>query len=86
MKSYIFSVKIEPDEFEDGRPAFHGYCPALPGCHTWGYTHEETLHNIQEAVELYVDHLHAEGRPIPIDPDLQVGAVELTTAAVVVNV
>jgi hypothetical protein len=43
MKSYIFRVVIEPDKFEDGRDAWHGFCPALKGCHTWGHTYEEAL-------------------------------------------
>ena len=57
MKSYNFSVVIEEDSFDDGGEAFHAYCPALKGCHTWGHTQEEALMNIQEAVELYVDDL-----------------------------
>ena len=49
------------DELEDGGQAFHAYCPALKGCHTWGYTHEETLANIREAVEVYMEDLFAVG-------------------------
>ena len=30
MNTYTFEVVIEEDEFEDGRPAYHAYCPALP--------------------------------------------------------
>ena len=52
MKSYIFSVVVEEDAFENGSPAYHPFCPALKGCHTWGHTYEEALTNIQEAVEL----------------------------------
>lgn len=55
MESYIFSVVIEEDAFEDGRQAYHAYCPAFKGCHTWGHTSEEALMNIQEAVELYIE-------------------------------
>ena len=57
MKSYVFSVVIEADNFEDGSEAFHAYCPALTGCHTWGHTREEALMNIQDAVEPYIDDL-----------------------------
>ncbi len=52
MKSYIFSVVIEEDSFEDGRRGYHANCPALKGCHTWGHTFEEALANLREAVEL----------------------------------
>ena len=55
MSTYTFEVVIEEDEFEDGRPAYHAYCPALPGCRTWGCTYEEAKANIREAVSLYVE-------------------------------
>jgi predicted RNase H-like HicB family nuclease len=83
MRSYVFRVKIEPDTFEDGRPAFHASCPALPGCHTWGHTEAEALANIQEAVELYIDDLVESGKTVPVDPAK--GTVEVAAPAVVVN-
>ena len=61
MRSYIFSVVVE-DAFENGSPAYHSFCPALKGCHTWGHTYEEALMNIQEAVELYVEDLEEDLR------------------------
>ena len=84
MKSYVFKIVVEEDAFEDGRKAYHAYCPALKGCHTWGHTYGEALSNIREAVELYVEDLREAGDPIPIDPDL--GALELPTPSVAVNV
>jgi predicted RNase H-like HicB family nuclease len=59
VKSYIFSIVIEDDKFEDGQQAFHAYCPALKGCHTWGHTREEALTNVREAIELYIEDLRA---------------------------
>ena len=84
MKSYIFSVVIEEDAFEDGTKAYHAYCPALSGCHTWGHTSDEALINIQEAVELYVEDLMETTGEIPMDPEK--GVVQLDTPSVVVNV
>ena len=55
-------VVIEPDKFEDGRDAWHACCPVLKGCHTWGYTREEALANIREAIDLYVDDLLGVGQ------------------------
>ena len=49
-----------------------------------GHTYQEALTNIREAVELYVEDLREAGDPIPVDPDL--GALELPTPAVAVNV
>lgn len=84
MKSYMFRVEVEPDQFEDGTPAFHGYCPALSGCHTWGHTREETLTRIQEAISLYIEDLVAAGGSVPVNAEQ--GATELSAPAVVVNV
>jgi predicted RNase H-like HicB family nuclease len=84
MKSYVFSIVIEEDAFEDGRQAYHAYCPGLKGCHTWGYTHDEALVNIQEAVQLYIEDVIESGEPIPVDPEK--GVTELDTPSVVVNV
>jgi predicted RNase H-like HicB family nuclease len=79
MKSYIFSVVIEEDAFEDGQKAYHAYCPALKGCHTWGHTDQEALVNIQEAVTLYVEDLIEAGEHVPVDPEK--GVVEQDTPA-----
>ena len=84
MKSYAFQVVIEEDSFEDGRRAYHGYCPALKGCHTWGHTYQEALSNIREAIELYVADLIETGEPVPTDAGA--GVVEVPAPAVVVNV
>jgi predicted RNase H-like HicB family nuclease len=43
MKSHIFSAVVEADRFEDGSPAYHAWCPALKGFHTWGYSEQEAL-------------------------------------------
>lgn len=83
MKSYAFPIKIEEDVFEDGRKAYHAYCPALKGCHTWGHTYEEALVNVREAIELYVDDLVDSGEPIPLDSEHEV--IQLPAPSVVVN-
>jgi predicted RNase H-like HicB family nuclease len=84
MKSHIFKVVVEEDKFEDGRKAYHAWCPSLKGCHSWGQTHEEALAKIQEAVELYIEDLREAGESIPVDPEK--GAIEWPTPSVVVNV
>ena len=62
MKSYVFKVVVEDDEFDDGRPGFSAYCPALEGAYTWGNTREEAMERIQEAVKLIVNETLEEGR------------------------
>jgi predicted RNase H-like HicB family nuclease len=42
-------------------------CPSLPGCVTQGKTRQETLENIREATELYIETLVEDERPIPLD-------------------
>ena len=39
-------------ETEEG---FAVSCPALPGCHSQGATHEEALANIREAIALWLE-------------------------------
>ena len=46
------SVVIEQDE--DG---FYAWCPELKGCQSQGKTAEESLINIHEAVELFLETL-----------------------------
>jgi predicted RNase H-like HicB family nuclease len=71
MKTYIYKVIIEEDP-KDDLMAYHAYCPALKGCHTWGYSYEEALKNIKEAVELYIEDIKDAGKPIPEE-----GAIEI---------
>ena len=56
-----YRVFIEQDE--DG--VFVAEVPALPGCISQGYTRKEALHNIQEAITVYVESLKAHNEPIP---------------------
>ena len=65
--AHKFRVVIKDDEFHDGTPAFTAHCPALPGCHTWGYTYEHALEMIQEAVELFIEVMQEDGERIPED-------------------
>jgi predicted RNase H-like HicB family nuclease len=39
-------------------------CPSLPGCYSQGETWEDTLANICEAIDLYVDDMTASGDAI----------------------
>nr|BAL59256.1 hypothetical conserved protein [Candidatus Acetothermum autotrophicum] len=81
MKTYVFKVVIEEDPFEDGRMAYFASVPALPGCHTWAYTKEELLRNIQEAVQGYIETLIQLGKPIPTEPEVQVYDEPLVSVA-----
>jgi predicted RNase H-like HicB family nuclease len=56
-----YTVILEPGE--DGYIV--AQYPALPGCWSQGRTDEEAFANIQEAIELYVESLVANGEKIP---------------------
>ncbi|OHA45915.1 MAG: hypothetical protein A2541_02805 [Candidatus Taylorbacteria bacterium RIFOXYD2_FULL_36_9] len=62
MKSYTYRIIIE----KDGE-LFHGYVPALVGCHTSGKTIEETRKNLREAIELYLECLVKLKKDVPED-------------------
>lgn len=57
---------IEPDT-----KGYHGYVPALRGCHTWGKTIADTKKHLQEAIELYVECLVADGERVPQDASFE---------------
>jgi len=80
-KSYVFTVVVEPDE-----DRWHAYAPALvsQGATTWGYTREEALANIGEAVRLVVESLKEHGDPIPDEPADQVLVFDQPRVAVTV--
>ncbi|MCK5716404.1 MAG: type II toxin-antitoxin system HicB family antitoxin [Thiomargarita sp.] len=56
-----YRVFIEQDE--DG--IFVVQVPALPGCLSQGNTRTEAMQNIQEAIAVYLESLHAHNEPIP---------------------
>lgn len=66
MKNYTYRVIIEPD----GKH-FHGYVPALVGCHTYGKTIIGTKKNLNDAISLYVKSLISLGEKIPQDVSLE---------------
>ena len=82
MKSHVFEVVIEKDQFDDGRPGFSAHCPSLEGVYTWGETREQALERIHKAVKLILDEMRDEGKPVP--PNAAV--MELKSPAVLVTV
>ncbi|KAF5417787.1 MAG: hypothetical protein C5S38_00855 [Candidatus Methanophagaceae archaeon] len=76
MKTFVFKVVLEEDPFEDGRMAYHTYCPALEdyGAATWGFTREEALKKIREVVKMIIEELIEDGKAIQESPknDVQI--------------
>ena len=69
----VYKVVVEPDEYEDGTPAFHAYCPALKRARTHGRSREEALKNIQQVVQMVVDEIVDDGSNPP--PDIEIESV-----------
>lgn len=68
-------VLIIADEDGDG---YTIEVPSLPGCISQGDTVEEAEANIREAIELYIEVLLEDGKPVPDDypTPIQVAIVE----------
>ena len=54
-------------------------CPALPGCVSQARTRRETLKNIREAIEVYVESLMEDGLAVPVEHGRE--TVEIEVAA-----
>ncbi len=51
--------------------------PALPGCVSQGDSRSESLANIREAIELYLEDCREAGDPIPVEHDRELIDVEV---------
>ena len=63
--------------YERGETNWGAYVPDLPGCVSIGDTLAEVQENIKEAIELYLEVLKEDGKPIP-EAFTQVGKVAVT--------
>ena len=75
---YVYRITVEPD---DGR--FYAEAPALPGCYSWGYSYEEALKNIKEAIELWLEVKKEAGEPIPVEKPQAIKNAALTVGVLV---
>lgn len=67
------SVVIEQDEH-----GFYAWCPELKGCQSQGETVEETLANIKEAIELFLETLSQEERSAALRQTVLTTAIEVS--------
>lgn len=74
-----YTVILEPE----AKGGYHVFCPTLPGCHSEGETIEESLRNIREAIELYVESLIAHGEPVPDDSGVVIASTEVGRRVVI---
>ena len=73
VKSYRILLRKEPES------GYTVIVPILPGCVTYGNTLDEAIAMAEEAIELYIESLVANGEEVPTEQDtfeymLEVGA------------
>jgi predicted RNase H-like HicB family nuclease len=61
MRTY--TVVLFEDSDDGGK--WTATIPAVPGAYSWGYTKEEALEHVQEALEVMLEFLEEQGEPIP---------------------
>jgi predicted RNase H-like HicB family nuclease len=66
------SVVIEHDDH-----GYYAWCPELKGCQSQGSTIEETLSNIREAIELFLETLTDEERLAALSQEILTTFVEV---------
>jgi predicted RNase H-like HicB family nuclease len=66
------SVVIEKDEH-----GFYAWYPELKGCQSQGITLEETVPNIKEALELYLETLPPDQRDVLLSREILTTTVEV---------
>ena len=69
-----FRVILDPNE----SGGYTVTVPALPGCISEGDTRAESLVNIKEAIELYIESLEADGETVPDGDAIEEVVVEVT--------
>lgn len=64
MAEIEYTVVLEPNADEEGYTAT---VPALPGCVSVGKTVDDTLANVRDAIELWIEMARAKGEDVPGD-------------------
>jgi predicted RNase H-like HicB family nuclease len=66
------SVVIEQDEH-----GCYAWCPALKGCQSQGESVEETLTNVREAIELFLETLTDAERSVALSQEILTTVIEV---------
>ena len=73
--SYKVGVVIEKDEH-----GYYAFCPELEGCQSQGDTFEQTLNNIKEAIELYLETISEDDRKNYFSHEIYTTSIEVNVA------
>lgn len=71
----VHRYRVILEREEDG--GFAVWVPALPGCVSQGETRDETLANIREAIQCYLESCLKHGEPIPVEAVIEEATVEV---------
>jgi len=69
------NIIIEKDKY-----GYYAYCPEMKGCHSQGDSLEQTLENIKEAVELYLETLSQEEKEYCTSKEILTTSLEVSVA------
>ena len=72
-KNINYKSHILIQKFEDG---YYAECPALEGCYTQGFTHEQAVENIKDAIKLHILDRVQSGDKIPASSPINWGEVK----------
>jgi predicted RNase H-like HicB family nuclease len=67
---------------EQAQGNLSAYVPDLPGCVATGWSREEVVANMREAIELHLRSMREDGEPIPV-PNSDPAWVDVTMPAAV---
>ena len=73
--NYRVSIVLEYDD-----AGYFAYSPELPGCYSQGQTYEQTVANIREAVDLYMETLDPEERKRFLSKQISTSTIEVAIA------
>jgi len=73
--SYKVSVVIEKDEY-----GYYTYCPELEGCQTQGDSLDETIGNMKEAIELYLETMSDDEIKEALSREILITTIEVKVA------
>jgi len=73
--AYKVNIIIEKDEY-----GFYAFCPELEGCQSQGDSLEEVMHNIKEAIKLYLETLDSDEIKMLLSKEILTTSVEVTVA------
>ncbi len=73
---YYYMIVIEK-----GKNNYSTYSPDAPGCITTGKSLEETIKNMEEALQFHLEGLYEDGDPIPKPQGLDIHSKEVDAGA-----